>query len=124
MKKELEQKLIEEFPTFFKDMYGDPMKTCMAFGCEIGEGWFDLVYDACKKIKELDNGTFKFLQVKEKFGGLRLYCSGGTREIYTIISQAEDESYKICETCGSREDVTSEGSWIVTMCGKCRANPA
>lgn len=121
MKKELEKKLIDEFPTFFKDMYGDPAKTCMAFGCEHGNGWFDLIYETCKKIKELDKeDKFYFLQIKEKFGGLRLYCAGGSTEIYKITSQAEDESYKICEECGSKEGVTSEGSWIVTLCKKCR----
>ena len=124
MKKELEKKLIDEFPTFFKDIYGDPRVTCMAFGCEIGDGWFDLIYDTCKKIAPLDTEKkFHFLQVKEKFGGLRLYCAGGSREIYDITSQAEDGSYKICEHCGSKEEVTSEGSWITTLCKTCRETP-
>lgn len=124
MNKALEKKLIDEFPGFFKDIYGDPMKTCMAFGCEHGDGWFDLIYETCKKIKALDKeGKFYFLQVKEKFGGLRLYCAGGSTEIYKITSEAEDESYKVCEHCGSREDVTSEGSWIVTLCKGCRESP-
>jgi hypothetical protein len=123
MKAELQQKLVDEFPTFFKDIGCDPMKSCMAFGCEIGDGWFDLLYETCKKIAPLDTEKrFYFLQVKEKFGGLRLYCAGGNDEIYKITSKAEDESYKICEDCGSRENVTSEGGWIVTLCDKCRAS--
>lgn len=121
MKKELEKKLVDEFPGFFKDIYGDPMKTCMAFGCEVGDGWFDLIYETCRRIAPLDKSNkFYFLQIKEKFGGLRLYCAGGNEEIYKITGNAEDESYKICEDCGTRDDVTSEGGWIVTLCGKCR----
>lgn len=120
MNKELEKKLIDEFPTFFVDMYGDPMKTCMAWGCACNDGWFDIIYDACKKIAALDDGTFKFLQIKEKFGGLRLYCSGGNSEVNKIIGLAEDESYNVCEMCGKRENITTEGGWIQTLCKDCR----
>jgi|SRR5581483_2190357 len=121
MNKDLEKKLIEEFPTFFKNIYGHPSKTCMAFGLDCGEGWYDLIYETCKKIKELDrDNTFVFLQIKEKFGGLRLYCSGGNKEIGVIISKAEDESYKICEYCGTKENITTEGRWILTLCKDCR----
>jgi hypothetical protein len=120
MDAKLEKKLMEEFPTFFKDMYGDPKVTCMAWGCAHGDGWWGIVYKACKKIAKLDKGTFYFEQIKEKFGGLRLYYSGGNEEIFHIIDAAEKESYKTCEHCGTKKDVTTEGSWILTLCKKCR----
>ena len=120
MNKELEKRLIDEFPTFFKDMYGDPRVTCMAWGCAHGDGWWDIIYEACKEIAKIDDGTFTFLQIKEKFGGLRLYYGGGVEGVNKIITDAEDKSYTTCEDCGTKENVTSEGSWIQTLCGNCR----
>lgn len=123
MNKKLEKKLINEFPTFFKDMYGDPRKTCMAWGCAHGDGWFKILHNTCKKIAKLDKGTFYFEQIKEKFGCLRLYFADGNEEIGKIIDAAEQESYKTCEHCGTKRNVTSEGSWILTLCKKCREKP-
>lgn len=53
---ELEKKLIEKYPELFRDMYGDPQKTCLAFGIECGDGWYDLIDNICHIIKqEIDN---------------------------------------------------------------------
>ena len=125
MDQALESKLIKEFPSMFVDMYGDPQYTCLAFGLECNKGWFPLIYNACKKIAKFDGSkTFKFNQIKEKFGGLRLYCEGGNQDIYKIIDQAEKESYETCENCGTKKNVTTEGGWIQTLCKSCRAKPA
>ena len=120
MNKDLEKELINEFPTFFKDMYGDMTKTCMHWGCSCGKGWFKIIRKACRKVAKLDKGTFYFLQIKEKWGRLCLYCTGGNEEIYKIMLKAEEESCKTCEKCGTKKDVTAEGSWIATLCSVCR----
>ena len=118
MNKELEKKLVEKFPSFFRDIYGDPTKTCMAFGCTCGPGWYNLIYDLCEKLQ--DGADFKFEQIKEKFGLLRIYASGGNTESYNLISKAEDASGAVCENCGSTENITTEGGWLVTLCKECR----
>jgi hypothetical protein len=122
--KKLEKLLINKYPKFFRDMYGDMTKTCMHWGCDVGAGWFGIIDRTCKKIKKIVKSNpqfdFYFLQVKEKFGGLRLYSTGGNLEIGKLIQQAEDESYKTCEECGTKKDVLSEGSWIRTLCSSCR----
>lgn len=123
MDKKLEKKLMEEFPSFFRDMYGDPKETCMSWGCDHGNGWFKILHNACKKIAKIDKGKFCFLQIKEKWGGLNLYYSDGNEEIGKIIDTAGKESYKTCEHCGTKRDVTTEGSWILTLCKKCREKP-
>lgn len=121
MRQDLEESLVKAFPQLFADCNGDPAKTCMAFGCSCGDGWYNLIYDACYRMMEsgLQPET-TFLQIKEKFGGLRLYMAGATPEIAAIAETAEEESYKICDNCGSHEDVTSEGNWVATLCKKCR----
>lgn len=59
-------------------------------------------------------------QVKEKFGGLRFYYSGGNEETSAMISFAEALSYKICEECGRYDNtVGSTSGWITTICKEC-----
>lgn len=125
MKVELAEKLREQFPQIFVDLWGEPHKTCMSFGVETGDGWYDLIYKLCQDIMALNPGPdFKAEQIKSKFGGLRFYISGSYGEssdkIYDLIVKAENDSYNICETCGSSDGVKSEGSWIRTLCEKCR----
>lgn len=128
MSPELETKLVKRFPGIFADMYGNPMETCMAFGCECSDGWFDLLYRLCEDIEKANPPNtgdelqdFRVLQIKEKFGSLNFYYRGGNDKIRDLVSAAEKESYKICERCGSREDVTTAGpGWILTLCLLCR----
>lgn len=121
MKKELEKTLIEMFPTYFRDMYGDPQKTCMAFGCEIDDGWYQLLFDLCIQIERTNPPLdFHFSQIKEKFGTLRIYFENGNKEISNLIDQAEEKSALVCERCGTKDNVTSEGNWILTLCKECR----
>lgn len=121
MKPEKQKQLADKYPQIFCDLGGDPMQTCMAFGLEVGDGWYDLIDKLCADIMAAGpDDDFRAAQVKEKFGGLRFYTYGGNEEINRLIDKAESESYEVCEDCGSRENVTSEGSWITTLCKKCR----
>lgn len=56
-------------------------------------------------------------QVKEKFGTLRFYVTGGDEYVRGLISMAESMSAVTCEECG---DVgTRRGSgWVHTYCDK------
>jgi len=93
----------------------------ISFGFECGDGWFDLINNLITKIDELDvNNEVRIFQIKEKFGGLRVYIDGpGTDEIYDLIEKAENESYKICEKCGNPGKPNKKG-WISTLCDECR----
>ena len=54
-------------------------------------------------------------QVKEKFGGLRFYFSGGDDYIDGVVALAESMSYRTCEVCGAPGTSNSEG-YIQTLC--------
>lgn len=54
-------------------------------------------------------------QVKEKFGGLRFYYSGGDEYISGLVSMAESMSYATCEECGN-PGKPNIGGWIRTLC--------
>jgi len=124
MNDKLEAKITEAFPSMFKNMYGSPQETCMAFGIECGDGWFDLIYKLCEAIQqELQNNgnpPFTVDQVKEKFGSLRFYYSGYNNEaISSFIKIAEDISAVTCEQCGKPGKPTTKG-WIKIRCSECQ----
>ena len=56
-------------------------------------------------------------QVKEKFGTLRFYIDGGTKEQYNYITFAEMMSAVTCEECGAPGKRKGDG-WIYTACDK------
>jgi hypothetical protein len=117
MRKELEQELANRWPRWF-DMEGDPRETAMYRGFEHGDGWFDLVWRLCEQMEEVvDEGErpFKILQVKEKFGGLRVYTNSLNEAIFTLVDTAELESLHICEVCG-QSGTRRDGRRIQTRC--------
>jgi hypothetical protein len=54
-------------------------------------------------------------QVKEKFGTLRFYYTGGDDYISGLVSMAESMSGVTCEECGS-PGKTHGGGWVRTLC--------
>lgn len=78
----------------------------------VGEGWHalvDKVYDA------LPYDT-KITQVKEKFGGLRIYCWGADEEFLDFLIDIENESFTICEECGKPGKRRPDLGWVKTLC--------
>ena len=125
--------LYEKYPNLFINRNKTPMESCMSFGIECNIGWYDIISSVCHMIDQHEkNENYKvtnhenyeyhpvtFDQVKEKFGGLRMYFSGGDEYISGLVAMAESFSYKICEGCGERGKSNKSG-WIVTLCDKCR----
>jgi len=60
-------------------------------------------------------------QVKEKYGSLRFYYTGGDEFIRGICWMAEGLSECTCEECGSPATQNGRG-WISTLCDPCRKN--
>lgn len=54
-------------------------------------------------------------QIKEKFGGLRFYYSGGDDEISGMVRMAELWAGRSCEKCGN-VGKRRDGGWIRTLC--------
>lgn len=125
MNRRKEHRLCHEFPNLFQDYGKDPSSTCMTWGCSISDGWFKLLYKLCKDIKaqtshwsEEDKQKLKFVQIKEKFGSLRIYMSMCSPLVEVLIDQAERKSAKICEYCGKKGKFTNDG-WIKVLCKRC-----
>jgi hypothetical protein len=127
MDKRLEEYFTKKYPNLFRDMRGDMTKTCMAWGCACGNGWFHIM-NAAFKMAEHPGAVL--LQVKEKLAGLRLYWMGPgppdfpalsdeeLNRISTAMDTAEDRSYQVCENCGAPGKMRS-GGWLYTYCDRC-----
>ena len=55
----------------------------------------------------------RFLQIKEKYGSLRLYGCG------KIGNTMEELSYSVCEECGTTSNIGTTKGWIKTICKQC-----
>jgi len=127
MNTDLQNKLYEKYPDFFKNKDLGVQKSCMARGIECDDGWFDLIETVCSVIKNFINNnqdiTFEFDQIKEKFGGLRIYYSTNILEkarynkdyIHGVISLAESISYRICEQTGDKGGLCKKENWVKTL---------
>jgi hypothetical protein len=103
MSPDLDKELCDKYPKIFADRYKSPQESCLAFGIECGDGWYDILDSLCyavtytystsfevdeedalrlglKKNKYTDTYFYEVSppqliadQVKEKFGTLRFY---------------------------------------------------
>lgn len=87
----------------------------------VGAGWsklIDEVFDALGTIK----GQIKIIQVKEKWGGLRIYTDYRNEKLEETISAIEQKSFTICEVCGDPGKLTNYNGWYRTLCDAHRGN--
>ena len=105
----------ERFPKIFAEPYG-------GFAC--GEGWWPILEALCGQIQHHIDWKNKqgnvvhqvtVAQIKEKFGGLRFYYSGGDEAIDGMVRMAESWAARSCEECGA-PGKSRDGGWIKTLC--------
>jgi hypothetical protein len=80
----------------------------------VGSGWAQLINRVFDKLESI-KGTVKIIQVKEKFGGLRIYTDYGNDELDKVIRDAGIESVTTCEQCGTSGKIRG-GSCYKTLC--------
>lgn len=128
MKKELQEKLFNDFPLLYQDKDLPMTQTCMCWGIDTGNGWFNILYELSEKLYPLilqwkeenpdDPDHPRASQVKEKFGTLRFYMTHSTDEMEDLIDEAERKTAITCETCGAPGETTNNG-WVFTLCEGC-----
>lgn len=103
MSPELENKLIKKYPDLFRDVNKSPMESCMCWGTEFGDGWFDIMDNLCGYLTDLRKSRYFSLRLKEEINGseyYNLYCPEivflqtkekyGTLCIYWNFKEAEN----------------------------------
>jgi hypothetical protein len=130
MKTELELKLVEKYPKILRDYKGDMMKTCMAWGMEHDDGWYEILDKCMEKLQYFCDLCFYksgvevqvvATQIKEKYGTLSFYTGVyGADNIQSdiiddIISEAERKSAYTCEVTGEHGEACKRGGWYRTL---------
>jgi hypothetical protein len=174
MKLELDKLLCEKYPKMMVNRNKDMTETCMCWGFDCGDGWFNIlnqlmsqiqhhidwkdkqrqwaidhndmvtqcregIFDLFEKSMEtVTNQEYKekrlaeilekgfrevpktipqvtLDQVKEKFGTLRFYYTGGDEYISGMVSLAESMTAVTCEECGN-PGKQHGGGWVRTLC--------
>jgi hypothetical protein len=173
MKQELDEYLCKVYPKMMVNRNKDMKETCMCWGFECGDGWFNILNQLMgniqhridwsvennqqdieynQKLAQMQAGDFTQFeidskewkpdfremmrermlkeqprqvreiipqvtldQVKEKYGTLRFYYTGGDDYIRGLVSMAESMSGVTCETCGNPGESLG-GGWITTLC--------
>lgn len=104
----------KRYPHLFKDMDGDPYRTCMGRGIECGDGWFDILDKLCAAITSIDKKAY-FSQIKEKYGILTIYMDDASDATEALVGLAEQQSEKTCEICGNPGILYTKG-WCMVRC--------
>jgi len=177
MRQELDKLLCEKYPKMMVNRNKPMQETCMCWGFECGDGWFNILdqlmgniqhhidwkekqrngaikynemaaqaktgnFDLFeedmkalpndeykeKRLAEIVAGDFRQVpesipqvtldQVKEKFGTLRFYYSGGDDVIDGMVRMAESMTGVTCESCGNVGERRG-GGWVHTYCTPC-----
>lgn len=86
---------------------------------DVGPGWGSILKRLDAVLAAIDPNLEVF-QVKEKFGGLRVYVGTSEYEaVESAISLAESLSFRTCEKCGEPGSPGGKG-WVKTLCDECR----
>jgi len=190
MRKDLDELLCQKYPKMMVNRHAPMTETCMCWGFECGNGWFNILDQLMGNIQNhIDwkneqrervikwnnirqagqSGNAKLFadllakeygdkglsadyvkeraeafmkdplqevpkeivqvtldQVKEKFGTLRFYYSGGDDVIDGMVRMAESMSGVTCESCGTTAETNwpkgengGIGGWVRTECKPC-----
>lgn len=80
----------------------------------VGPGWTPLI----EEVYDRKPDTIDIVQVKEKFGGLRIYFEPWNEDYYNFVTRVENKSYQLCEECGKPGEMDSDEhfTWMRTLC--------
>lgn len=132
----LQKQLYQKYPKIFRQKNLSMRETCMCWGIECGDGWYDLLDNLCSELQfNTDNNDYpqvEATQVKEKYGTLRFYYISIAKNkedkylerkegaIDGITSFAESLSSTICEKCGNKGEIDDNASWLRCRCERCQ----
>jgi len=129
---DFEERLKQKYPKLFYEC-GDIL-SCPC-GVDVPLGWEKIIDNLCGSIydyvlltvryrKDSETGEIikeepsfvKIDQIKQKFGGLRFYCTGGDSDVSGMIRFAEFLCDKTCEVTGEEGQLCKNSSgWYRTL---------
>jgi len=86
-------------------------KKTLPDGFECEDGWYALVYNMCKELKECAPLDFVITRVMNKYGELEVHTKNGNMPTRIVLSAYRSDSMDICDRCGNDKELQS--------CDKC-----
>jgi hypothetical protein len=87
---------------------------------DLPPGWVPLAEQLIQDLIRL-GWDRRVLQIKEKFGTLRLYISQRELPLVDLTIDAREKSGIICQECGGAGTLLEERHYYATLCDSCRA---
>lgn len=124
------KELIKKYPRIFQMYEGNPG----GVNWGIPDAWIPVIDDLCGSIQSYIDYTSRWdkekqdwvhpqqvtcVQMKEKFGGLRFYTNVADETVDGMIDLATYICSKICQHCGTRENLGKTNGWISICCELC-----
>ncbi|NDF49139.1 MAG: hypothetical protein EB116_03475 [Betaproteobacteria bacterium] len=108
--------LLKKYPNAFR--YPEEKYSFYYFGFQCKEGWIGLLEPVAEYLNTLNSSSpvVYIAQVKEKFGGLRIYVHGADDTLNELIRNAETKSFKVCDECGNPGTTKNNKGWLRTRC--------
>lgn len=125
MSPDIEKEIVLRSWSLFYDK--EPETTDVGFEMSCDDGWKDIIMTAClemhtynirKKTHDLAYNPVRVEQIKEKFGSLRIYTTGGDNWTNGVVDMAESMSKFICEVTGDRGAHCRKGFNLKTLSEK------
>ena len=91
-------------------------------GCAHGNGWFNIIDRMFSAVEVAQPEGVRWIQIKEKYGKLRIYADGCNPDTVAILLAAEAESVTVCDVCGAPGVQRSERR-VATRCEAHRGPP-
>ena len=83
---------------------------------DVGPGWSNILFDLHRNLVKV-SPDYDIGQIKEKFGGLRVYLDNGWgEEVEALIDAATARAAETCEVCGLPGKLRDNRSWLKTLC--------
>jgi addiction module HigA family antidote len=122
--------MLARWPSLYAHLAAEPVRQCEPItreGFAIGKGWHAIVERLSAELAALaerlspeERALVRVVQVKEKFGRLRVYLDDvETDEMRAAIDASQDESERTCEECGRPGRARTLRGWVSTRCEAC-----
>lgn len=103
---------------------GSRISLLAEYGPEVGVGWLpflDSIFTQIEReISASDARDFEVIEIKEKWGRLRILWRDGNDRTLELLDQAEELSGRVCDVCGAFGMLRKfDDAWYATVCGDC-----
>lgn len=88
MSPDLDKQLCDKYPKIFADRYKSEQETCMCWGLEVGDGWYDLIDILCQALTYTYTTTIEVDEEDGKRLGIKPYVNTKGESSYYFEVQA------------------------------------